>query len=58
MLTFFYHKDAKEEWRWYLWADNGRKIATSGESYHNKKDCLHAIDLVKASKDYPVEEAK
>ncbi len=57
MLTYYYLKDAKLEWRWYLWSDNGHKIATAGESYHNKADCLHAIDLVKSSADAPVEEA-
>lgn len=34
------------QWRWRLRAANGEAIA-SGESYHNKQDCLHAIDLIK-----------
>jgi uncharacterized protein YegP (UPF0339 family) len=34
-----------------------QKIATSGEGYKDKKDCLHAVDLVrKASGDKVVEE--
>jgi uncharacterized protein len=35
------------QWYWTLLARNNRKIATSGESYRNKADCLHSIDLVK-----------
>ena len=46
--------DANSEWRWTLFADNGRKIANSGEGYKNYSDCLHAINLVKGSADVPV----
>jgi uncharacterized protein len=48
-MKYVLYKDAKGEWRWYLEASNGKKIANSGEGYHNKDDCLHAIDLVKGS---------
>ncbi|WP_223484673.1 YegP family protein [Stenotrophomonas indicatrix] len=34
------------DWRWRLRADNGRIIATGGEGYNNKADCLHGIQLV------------
>lgn len=34
------------DWRWRLRADNGLIIATSGEGYRNKSDCLHGIGLV------------
>lgn len=34
------------EWRWRLRAKNG-EIVASGEGYHNRADCLHAIGLVK-----------
>lgn len=34
------------DWRWRLRGDNGRIIATSGEGYQNKADCLHGIELV------------
>ncbi|WP_164162792.1 MULTISPECIES: YegP family protein [Stenotrophomonas] len=34
------------DWRWRLVADNGEIVATSGEGYHNKADCLHGIELV------------
>ena len=33
------------QWRWRLLAVNGEPIA-SGESYVNKQDCIHAINLV------------
>lgn len=46
------------QWRWRLRAGNGEPIA-SGESYHNKQDCLHAIDLIKStSSTTPVVETK
>jgi uncharacterized protein YegP (UPF0339 family) len=56
-MTFHVKKDAKGEWRWNLTAANGKKIATSGEGYKDKKDCMHAIELVKkAGADKVVEE--
>jgi len=41
-----YKKD--REWRWRLIAINGEVLA-SGEGYGRKRDCLHAIGLVKAA---------
>lgn len=35
----FFH-DADGEWRWRAKAENGRIVATSGEGYTNKDDCL------------------
>ncbi len=55
-VTYLVYQDASEEWRWQLRAANNRIIADSGEGYHNKQDCLHAITLVKDSKDAPVKE--
>lgn len=40
---------SRGEWRWTLYASNGRKIASSGEAYHNKADARSAIRLVKCS---------
>jgi uncharacterized protein YegP (UPF0339 family) len=54
--TYLVYQDASEEWRWQLRAGNSRIIADSGEGYHNKQDCLHAIALVKGSQDAPVKE--
>jgi uncharacterized protein len=52
------YQDASGEWRWQLRAANHRIIADSGEGYHNRQDCLHAIALVKDSKDAPVKEKR
>jgi uncharacterized protein YegP (UPF0339 family) len=38
--------DHNREWRWFLQAENGRKIAESGEAYHSERDCLDAITIV------------
>jgi len=46
-MCFAIYKDAKGEFRWRLWAANSKIIATSGEGYHNKSDCEHAIQLIK-----------
>ena len=51
------YKDRVNHWRWRLKAANGRIIADSGEGYFNKSDCLHGIDLVKASHSAPVYDA-
>ena len=48
------YQDAARQWRWTLHAANHEKIANSGEGYHNKADCLHAIALVKKSGEAPV----
>ncbi|MYH18544.1 MAG: DUF1508 domain-containing protein [Gemmatimonadetes bacterium] len=37
-----------DQWRWRLRSANHQIIA-HGERYHNKTDCLHAIDLVKST---------
>ena len=56
MMTYWVFKDVTGQWRWHLEAANNRKIAESGESYHNKADCLSAIHLVKGSAAAPVKE--
>lgn len=56
-MYYTIYKDAASEWRWRFTASNGRIIAVSSESYHNKQDCLHSIDLVKASASAPVYES-
>jgi uncharacterized protein len=48
-MAYYIYKDAQGYWRWYLKAANGLKIANGGEGYQNRKDCLSAIDLVKAT---------
>lgn len=36
------------QWRWRLRAAN-HEIIASGEGYHNKQDCQHAINLLKST---------
>jgi uncharacterized protein len=45
-MTFHMYRDHNQEWRWFLRAENGKKVAESGESYHQERDCLDAISLV------------
>ncbi len=47
-LWFRVYRDrsAKQEYRWTLYAGNDLKIANSGEGYVNKRDCVHALNLV------------
>ena len=39
------------QWRWRLKSANHEPIA-SGESYYNKADCLHAIELIRGANLY------
>jgi uncharacterized protein YegP (UPF0339 family) len=48
-MHFSLYKDAANQWRWTLYAANEKKIADSGEAYHNKQDAIHGIDLVKGT---------
>jgi uncharacterized protein YegP (UPF0339 family) len=44
------------EWRWRLKGRN-HEILASGESYRNKTDCIHVIELLKSTDpDTPVKE--
>jgi uncharacterized protein YegP (UPF0339 family) len=51
----YWKSSANNNWYWHLKAANGEKIA-QGEGYSTKEGCLHAIALVKSSKDAPVVE--
>lgn len=55
-MRYLIYKDVQGHWRWTLFAANNRKIANSGEGYHNKQDCLNAINLVKGTHSTPVYE--
>ena len=56
--TLFYevYRAQAGYWRWRLLAGNHRKIANSGEGYHNRNDVYAAIELVKRSGNAPVRE--
>jgi uncharacterized protein YegP (UPF0339 family) len=47
-------KDNAGQWYWIYYAANGKAIARSSESYHNRSDCEHSIGLVKNSKDHKI----
>jgi uncharacterized protein YegP (UPF0339 family) len=54
---FEVYKDRSGEFRWRLRATNTQILATSGDAYKAKRDCLHAIDSIKrAAANAPVEE--
>lgn len=40
------YKDQAGEWRWRIRADNGEKIADSGEGYKQEYDARHGLRLV------------
>jgi uncharacterized protein len=56
-MQYQIYRDSNSQWRWHLLAANNRKIASSGEGYFNKSDCIAAISLVKGSSSTPVYEA-
>jgi uncharacterized protein YegP (UPF0339 family) len=45
-MTFHIFLDHQRQWRWFLQAANGRRIADSAEAYHSEKECIDAISLV------------
>jgi uncharacterized protein YegP (UPF0339 family) len=53
-MTYWIYRDVVTQYRWRLRAGNHRIIAVSGEAYHNRTDCIAAIELVKSSKDAPI----
>ena len=55
-MKYVIYKDIQFQWRWTFYASNGEAIAVSSEAYRNKSDCLHSINLVKASSGAPVYE--
>ncbi len=58
MAMFQVFEDKKGEWRWRLRANNNEIIATSGEGYVRRSDCLHGLQLVqKLSQEAPIKEA-
>ena len=53
-MYYYVYKDTANQWRWTLYAANGRKIANAGEGYFNKQDCIDAINLVAGSNGVPI----
>ena len=58
MAYYIWQSAQNRQWYWHLRAANNQIIATGGEGYHNKQDCLNGISLVKASSNAPVYESK
>jgi uncharacterized protein YegP (UPF0339 family) len=54
-MKYKVYRDVAKNWRWRFVARNGEIIAVSSEGYKNRIDCLYAINLVKLSKDAPIE---
>lgn len=48
-MYFYLYRDQANQWRWTLYAANYRKVADSGESYWNREDALHGINLVRGT---------
>ena len=58
-LKFETYEDNRGEHRWRLLASNGQNIASSGQGYKEKRDCEHAIDVIKkGAEKAKVEEAQ
>jgi len=53
-MTYWLYTDTNRQWRWQLTAANNRIIANSGEGYHNRADCISAINLVAGSGGTPI----
>lgn len=47
MAKFDVFKDLRGKWRWRLIASNGKKIATSGESFDSRSNAIRAARNVK-----------
>ena len=47
LAKFEVYQDRGGEFRWRLRATNTQILATSGDGYKAKRDCLHAIESVK-----------
>jgi uncharacterized protein YegP (UPF0339 family) len=55
--TFEVYKDRSGQYRWRLRSMNKQILATSGEGYKDKRDCLAAVESVKkAAAEAPVVE--
>lgn len=47
-------KDNKGQWYWVYYAKNGEEISRSSESYINRGDCTHSVQLMKNSSNDPL----
>ena len=48
-MLYVIYQDAAKQWRWYLAAEDNRKLADSGKAFASKAECVADIALVKSS---------
>jgi len=46
---YWQKKDERGGWYWVYYAVNGKAISRSSESYVNRADCAHSIEIMKTS---------
>jgi len=46
-MVFHLYQDVVGNWRWYLAAPNGVKLAVSPVGYPRRSDCIHALNRVR-----------
>jgi uncharacterized protein YegP (UPF0339 family) len=49
MGKFEAYEDENGRWRWRLWSDEGRIVASSGEAYASPAGALHAAEAVRGA---------
>lgn len=49
---YWQKKDNGGYWYWIYYAVNGKAIARSSESYVNRSDCTHSVNLLKGSSNH------
>jgi uncharacterized protein YegP (UPF0339 family) len=53
-MVFHIYQDIRNEWRWYLAAGNGSKLAAATEGYVRRGDCVQAIKRMREAVDAPM----
>ena len=53
-MVFHIYQDHVGQWRWYLAAPNGLKLATAPLGYPRRNDCLAAIKRVREASASPM----
>ncbi len=53
-MVFHIYQDVVGQWRWYLSAPNGMKLAAAPVGYARRGDCVLAIKRVREAVDAPM----
>jgi uncharacterized protein YegP (UPF0339 family) len=53
-MVFHLYQDIRNEWRWYLAAASGDKLATAAQSYKRRGDCVLAIKHMRGAVEAPM----